>query len=111
MHILTLSLHALFRALFTCKFADGHGLKTFLNQKNFRRFEQSTLLLHRAYVCIHVQARLRLCAHTRAGMIMPMCADTCGHERAHIQICVGMMAPMYAYKCGHDRACLCIYVA
>jgi hypothetical protein len=29
MHILTLSLHALFRALFTCKFAVGHGIKIF----------------------------------------------------------------------------------
>jgi hypothetical protein len=45
-----LSLHALFRALFTCKFADGHGIKTFLTQNHFCKFEQSTLELQKITV-------------------------------------------------------------
>jgi hypothetical protein len=47
----------------------------------------------------HVQARLRLCVHTRAGTMTPISAHT---QEREVLMC--------AYTCRHDHAYVCIYV-
>ena len=62
----------------------------------------------RAYVYIQACAWSHRCVHTRAGMIWPTCAYTCGMI-ATVCAYTLMILLMCACTRGHDRAYACIY--